>query len=223
MQCPNCKQDYNTQGPLQPRIIITCGHSFCRTCVQGLRKDGGTLNCPQCGQLCAEPDAPNVALMGYIEVQMQRNREPGTVREITAPQQAALCQQCNQANAVLICFQCLPTGFRFCRECSRQEHDREFGPVRSHRPRPIDEVKYGAILPSCSQHGKVCELFSFTENQFACDECRQQITYNPDNYLDIETAVKHVRGKIPPLMTKVSSMRDQLQATQVGETLSSVY
>ena len=215
MQCPNCKENYNTEGARQPRIIITCGHSFCRKCIQSLRKDGGTLNCPQCGQLCSEPDAPNVALMGYIDVQMQRAQKPEKVREIPAPKQALICQQCNKVDAYFICFQCLPTGFRFCRECNRLEHDREFGPVRSHKPRPIDEVKYGAILPTCTQHSRVCEYFSFGENQFACDECRQEAEHNPDKFMDIEAAVTLVRGKIPPLMTKVSTMRDQLQAIQV--------
>lgn len=221
MQCPTCKQDYNTQGPQQPRIIITCGHSFCRTCVQSFRKDGGILNCPQCGQLCPEPDAPNVALMSYIDVQMQRSQQPSKVVDVLGPQKVVVCQQCNQVDASFICFQCLPTGFRFCGNCCRQEHDRSFGPVRNHKPRPIDEVKYGAILPNCTKHNKVCELFSFTENEFACEECRQDSDYLPSKYMDIEAAVKNVRSKIPPLMAKVSTMRDQLQATQVSTIQSS--
>lgn len=215
MQCPNCLEPYDTDGIRQPRIIITCGHSFCRKCVQGLRDGQETLTCPQCRQISAEDDAPNVALMSYIEMQKTRSI-PSKVRQINVPRQAVVCQHCNQNDAKFICFDCLPhNGFRFCSECMRMEHDRPFGPVQKHKPRPIEDVMYGAILPDCPHHPTVpCDLFSFVENRFACDECKGESDFDPEQFVDIEMAVQQVREEIPPLISKVQLLRERLQETQ---------
>lgn len=214
MQCPRCRDHYTTEGDLQPRIITICGHSYCRKCINILRKDSGVLTCPQCGQLSYEPDAPNVALMSYIAVQSQRAK-PHKVREINAPRQAIVCQHCNEREVAFICYQCLTIGFRFCQQCSAVEHDRPFGPVREHKPIPIEQVKYGAILPDCHRHpNRVCELFSFVENRFACEECVHDFDYSPELFVDIETAVLDVRKSLPPLMSRMSTIRDRLQSTQ---------
>lgn len=214
MECPRCRQQYTTEGDFQPRIIITCGHSFCRKCVTVLRNDAGMITCPQCGQLSNETDAPNVALMSYIEVQRQR-LNPGKVRDLPHPRQTMICQHCNQSNSTYVCFQCLPAGFRFCKPCCESEHDRPFGPVRQHKPVPSEQATYGAILPDCPHHSeRSCELFSFSENRFACEECTREPNYVAENFIDIEGAVEFVRSNIPGLVSKVTSFRERLQVTQ---------
>lgn len=214
MQCPRCKDHYSTEGNLQPRIIIVCGHSYCKKCITVLRKDSGVITCPQCGQMTKEPDAPNVALMSYIALQAQQSN-PNKIREVAAPRQAVVCQHCNSRDVKFVCYQCLPAGFRFCQTCCDTEHNRAFGPLRHHKPIPIDQVKYGAVLPDCPRHPhRACEYFSFVENNFACEECMQDFDFSAKEYMDIERAVSEVRDSIPPLMAKVAAVRDRLQKTQ---------
>ena len=214
MQCPRCRDQYSTEGELQPRIIIVCGHSYCKRCVKVLRKDSGVITCPQCGQMSKDPDVPNLALMSYIAVQTEQSN-PTRIRDVPAPREAIICQQCGTNEVRFVCYQCLPAGFRFCARCSDLEHSRSFGPVKEHKPVPIDQVKYGAILPDCPRHpGTLCEYFSFTENSFACTQCRNDGNTTDEGYYDIESAVMEVRKLIPPLMSKISAMRDRLQMTQ---------
>lgn len=214
MQCPRCRDQYSTEGELQPRIIIVCGHSYCRRCIAVLRKDSGVITCPQCGQMSKEPDAPNVALMSYIALQAQQSK-PNKIRDVAAPRQAVVCQHCNNLDVKFVCFQCLPAGFRFCQNCCETEHSRSFGPLRHHKPIPIDQVKYGAVLPDCPRHpSRACEQFSFIDNIFACEDCIREFDFSPENFMDIEKAVTDVRDSIPPLMTKVAAIRDHLQLTQ---------
>ena len=80
---------------------------------------------------------------------------------------------------------------------------------------PIEQATYGAILPECTKHTeKLCELFSFTENRFACEECTHELNYVAENFVDIESAVEYVRSNIPGLVSKVTVFRERLQATQ---------
>ena len=202
MQCPRCRQHYMTEGDLQPRIIITCGHSFCKNCIEVLRNDAGLITCPQCGQLSSESDAPNIALMNYIDVQNQK-LDPSRVREVPAPK-AVVCQHCNSRDVSFVCYQCLPAGFRFCRPCCENEHDRPFSAVKLHNPVPIEQVKYGVLLPRCEKHkNQSCELYSFKENSFVCIMCTQESDYVPGDYMDVQSAVENVRTTVPPLVEKV--------------------
>ena len=205
MQCPRCRQHYTTEGDLQPRIIITCGHSFCKSCIEVLRNDAGLITCPQCGQLSNETDAPNIALMSYIAVQNQKV-DPSRVREVPAPRQAVVCQHCNSREVKFICYQCLPAGFRFCKKCCDMEHERPFSAVKLHNPVPIEQAKYGAVLPRCERHqNQSCEFYSFKQNQFVCELCTQEPDYVPLDFLDVESAVEEVRGMVPPLVEKVDT------------------
>ena len=203
MQCPRCRQHYTTEGELQPRIIITCGHSYCKNCIEVLRNDAGLITCPQCGQLSNEQDVPNIALMSYIAVQNQK-MDPSRVREVPAPRQAVFCQHCNSRDVSFVCYQCLPAGFRFCRSCCELEHVRPFSAVKLHNPVPIEQVKYGVLLPRCEKHNtQSCELFSFKWNNFVCGLCTQEPDFVSGDYQDVQSVVEDIRAMVPPLVEKV--------------------
>ncbi|XP_075239286.1 uncharacterized protein LOC142334844 [Convolutriloba macropyga] len=48
--CPSCGGSYQPTGANQP-LIITCGDTFCRRCIQDLTDTCGTLVCPVCGEV----------------------------------------------------------------------------------------------------------------------------------------------------------------------------
>ena len=157
--CPECKLDYANQGDQQPRLLVTCGHTFCQKCLDS-QPDSETLTCPQCSLVSTDPHVPNIAIMKYVAAQTITN----PVHSVPAPVRA-ICQDCKKNIASLICFQCLATGFRFCETCSTREHNRSFGPVRDHNPKPIGSVRISTPVPLCKTHTeKPCLFFSTKVN-----------------------------------------------------------
>lgn len=157
LTCPVCNKDYTTSGDHQPRLLIGCGHTFCQQCLDSNTTDG-QVQCPQCSIVSTEPHVPNITIMWYVDAQ---NQPPPAVHHVPAPQKS-LCQNCLSNIATLICFQCLPAGYRFCQECSEKEHNRPFGPLREHKPKPVQSVRISTPVPTCQTHtGKPCLFFSF--------------------------------------------------------------
>ena len=158
--CPVCKLEYTTNGDQQPRLLVTCGHTFCRKCLDSQQQsEVEQVSCPQCSLLSMDPHMPNITIMNYVEA--QGSRPPPVMHNVPAPIKA-LCQDCKKNIATLICFQCLPSGFKFCVSCSDREHKRSFGPVQGHNPKAIEKVKISTPVPSCKDHpDQPCLFFSF--------------------------------------------------------------
>lgn len=159
LTCPVCKLDYTTQGEQQPRLLITCGHTFCRKCLNAqVQTESEPLSCPQCSLVSTDPHVPNITIMNYVEAASAR---PPVMHHVPAPVKS-LCQDCKKDIATLICFQCLPSGFKFCKMCSEREHNRSFGPMQKHVPKAIEKVKISTPVPSCKIHpNQPCLFFSF--------------------------------------------------------------
>lgn len=199
LTCPLCQSKYATTGEFQPRLLSGCGHTFCQKCLDSLKpKTGNQLECPQCSLVSAEPHVPNITIMNYVDAQDVKQER--LVHQVPAPQRA-ICQDCQRNVATLICFQCLPAGFKFCDSCSAREHNRSFGPVREHHPKPIASVRFTTPVPNCSTHpGKACLFFSFEVNQFACEVCREERNFKKDKYIPIDDAVSQIRDEVPSLV-----------------------
>lgn len=159
--CPVCKLSYTTDGEQQPRLLVTCGHTFCRKCLDSQVDSSDHICCPQCSLICADPHVPNITIMNYVDAKEASSRPPPVMHSVPAPVKT-ICQDCKKNIATLICFQCLPSGFKFCESCSSREHNRSFGPVRGHGPKPIETVRLSTPVPSCKTHpDKPCLFFSF--------------------------------------------------------------
>ena len=166
MLCPVCRLNYTSTGQNQPRLLVTCGHTFCFTCLENCKPPDGSdrIECPQCSFVCEVPHAPNITIINFVDAQLPK---PGTqvVHQLPAAQ-TSVCQDCQKMLATLICFQCLPAGFKFCETCSEREHSREFGPMQAHVPRPIASVRFQTPVPNCKTHsGHPCLFFSFKANK----------------------------------------------------------
>ena len=163
--CPVCKLEYSTKGDQQPRLL-SCGHTFCGKCLDSQCLDGDkVVTCPQCSIVSKDPHVPNIAIMNYVEAHGSLSQPP-IIHHVPAPIKA-LCQDCKKDIATLICFQCLASGFKFCKTCSEREHNRSFGPVRGHSPKNIEKVRISTPVPTCKDHpGKPCLFFSFKVGYF---------------------------------------------------------
>lgn len=176
LECPVCKLEYATSGDQQPRLLVTCGHTFCRKCLDSQQlSETDQLSCPQCSLVSVDPHVPNITIMNYVEA--QKIRPPPVMHSVPAPVKA-LCQDCKKMIATLICFQCLPSGFKFCAICSNREHNRPFGPVQVHNPKAIETVKISTPVPACEDHpNQPCLFYSFKVNQLGSS------VYPPPPYL----------------------------------------
>ncbi len=158
--CPMCKEEYSTSGERQPRLLVGCGHTFCRNCLETkCGNNGESVTCPQCSHVTHDPHVPNITIMNYVAAIKVQPEE--TVRHPLPPPQKSLCQNCRKELASYICFQCLPTGFMFCSSCCEREHSRPFGPVKDHKPKAIGAVRINTPVPMCTEHpNQPCLLFS---------------------------------------------------------------
>ncbi|XP_063791604.1 uncharacterized protein LOC134947440 [Pseudophryne corroboree] len=49
LRCTVCLEDYRPHGPLKPRILPVCLHTFCEGCLERLGVDNGySISCPIC-------------------------------------------------------------------------------------------------------------------------------------------------------------------------------
>ena len=160
LKCPLCQLDYSTEGEQQPRLLVGCGHTFCQKCIENI-PDKDPLACPQCSLVSTDPHVPNITIMTYVDIKQASSRPPPVIHHVPAPVNV-ICQDCKKTTATLLCFQCLPSGFKFCESCSTREHGRSFGPMVRHRPQPISEVRISTPVPSCRRHpNQPCLFFSF--------------------------------------------------------------
>ena len=215
LTCPLCQQKYTTAGDFQPRLLSGCGHTFCQKCLDSRPRTDNQLECPQCSLISEEAHVPNITSMNYVEAaQNVSSGEEQVVHQVPAPQRA-LCQDCQQNVATLICFQCLPAGFKFCNTCSSREHNRPFGPMREHLPKPIANVRFSTPVPNCTTHpGKPCIFFSFKVNQFACNECKTERNFEEDMFIAIDDAVAQIREEVPGLIQLTRDRVDDISHTR---------
>ena len=89
LNCPLCEKDYTTGGELQPRLLIGCGHTFCRKCLDDRKLPDGRTECPHCSLISTEPHAPNITLMKFVDVQSPKQCQ---VMHPVSASQRTMCQ-----------------------------------------------------------------------------------------------------------------------------------
>lgn len=62
LTCVICYRDYGDQSPSRRPLVISCGHTFCASCLSRLRDD----RCPVCRSSAAAVPAPNYALLDVM-------------------------------------------------------------------------------------------------------------------------------------------------------------
>ena len=211
LQCPQCGNNYTSSGEFQPRLLVSCGHTFCQRCLKSLTEASSTyiICCPQCDAPIREPHAPNITIIQYVDAQGPR---PGVQASSVA---GASCESCSKEQAALICFQCLASGVKFCRACSDKEHNRDFGPARSHKPKPISQAFLTTSVPNCLLHPSTqSRLFSLKLKSFACDLCCQTPGFDASSYLTIEGAMCDISTKLPVLIQQAKGQMTAIERTQ---------
>ena len=111
-QCPICCNEYHPEKCV-PRLLRSCGHTFCETCLTNLKKNSSVVKCPSCrvetvvkaGKGVTESFPKNYALLENIE----------SVRASVAREAASLstekCDMCSERPGPFGCLACDTTYF----------------------------------------------------------------------------------------------------------------
>jgi tripartite motif-containing protein 2/3/tripartite motif-containing protein 56 len=166
--CGACKKTIN-----EPKIL-SCSHSFCKTCVENLATqdkenvdgEGKKLNCPTCRSTTTLKPDENVAGLPNHEFILKLLTAVGPNRN----QHVSICSYCQKEPAITICMECELLLCQFC--CG--SHD-TWPRNRSHILVSISEIinrdeqqRIGAEALSCTQHKD-------TIPKFYCETCKELI------------------------------------------------
>ena len=209
-ECSICTLDYGLDSERLPRVL-NCGHSFCNSCLlQWITYD--IIVCPFChaktrvmfGDINRIP--VNYGILDMLQVQP---RPPEVDRNLDD-----LCEACGEEMATIVCVSCSPMGVKFCSQCDKREHNRNFRPAQLHRRVDIQDY---CVAIMCSRHdGKAALFYSESLNQFACDQCQSDSDWSTRQrkFLKIADASEYLRGKAGKLSYRCSSSLQSLYDTQ---------
>jgi len=195
IRCALCNEDYHPDGKKQPNAL-SCGHSFCRQCIEDLLSKGNPIRCPSCYAYTDKDSiTPNYVIIQIISGGFQNQ----PIDSLLANQTTAIkCQVCSDNEATARCYQCHANGFCFCDSCWDEEHNRNFPPVRQHEKKLINENLEIPGVVHCEIHpDKVVTLFSFKYNRFACNVCSgTEAEFPKEDYMTIATAFSKLHRQV---------------------------
>nr|NP_001153978.1 fish virus induced TRIM protein [Oncorhynchus mykiss]CAP08934.1 fish virus induced TRIM protein [Oncorhynchus mykiss] len=157
---------------LKEPVVIPCGHSYCRSCIEGCWDQDdlkGVYSCPQCRETFTP--RPNLRKNNMLAEVVEKLRKTGLQ---AAPPPAlcyagpgdVVCDFCTgtrKQKALMSCLACLAS---YC-ETHLQSHY-EFPALKKHKL-----VKATAQLQEkiCSHHDKLLEVYCRTDQQCICYLC----------------------------------------------------
>ena len=123
-----------------------------------------------------------------------------------------LCCACNRETAVKVCYSCDPTGCKLCEACCTREHERNFAPIRSHRPILIREAE--------DVHRNMCHIhqsqplthYCKKTGTLACLTCLDGYAENIKGSCEpVEAAAHSFKLKLAPVMQKLEQYLERVQ------------
>ena len=128
-----------------------------------------------------------------------------------------ICSVCKKEEAVKICYRCDPAGCWLCERCCTLEHERDFAPVRTHKPIPITCAKSCVISNNeCHTHiGQPLRYYSERTEKFACKEyLDDQPEHVKADYVRVEIAVQSLKSRVMTVMQNLDDYLKRLQDSQ---------
>ncbi|XP_038838223.1 tripartite motif-containing protein 16-like [Salvelinus namaycush] len=157
---------------LKEPVAIPCGHSYCRSCIEGCWDQDvlkGVYSCPQCRHTFTP--RPTLMKNNMLDELVEKLKKTGLQAALTpalcyAGPGDVVCDVCPGARkqkALMSCLACLAS---YC-ETHLQSHY-EFPALKKHKL-----VKATAQLQEkiCSHHDKLLEVYCRTDQQCICYQC----------------------------------------------------
>ncbi|XP_042217605.1 uncharacterized RING finger protein ZK945.4-like isoform X2 [Homarus americanus] len=129
--CKVCFMKFDSEAR-RPRVLVSCGHSFCSVCITNLIKDNSTLLCPSCraeqGLTCAEQLPVNFGLLELVDSDkdsssdsLVADRTSSTNFESTGKVPVLNAGHCEEHGQYKL-FRCTTCAQYICHVCTVVEH-----------------------------------------------------------------------------------------------------
>ncbi|XP_070571167.1 E3 ubiquitin-protein ligase TRIM56-like [Ptychodera flava] len=146
---------------------LPCLHTFCEQCLLTLVENQGVLNCPTCKASCPLPHGGVRALKNNIFITGVIEDFQARVKGEQKP--AAMCESCQEKDAVMRCVECSQY---LCQPCVKIH--KNIAVTRSHQILPIGELSVTKSNDTDNMTNKSvhCNVHPDKEVRFYCDTCQ---------------------------------------------------
>ncbi|KAI5104681.1 finTRIM family, member 16 isoform X1 [Silurus meridionalis] len=155
---------------LKDPVALLCGHSFCMRCINGCwdhEDQKGVYSCPQCRQTFTPRPAvsKNTVLAEVMETLKRAGFQATRPAQCLPEPEDVECDSCTERKykAIKSCLVCLAS---FC-ETHLQPHYKS----PAFKKHMLVEASRRLQEQICSQHGKLLELYCYTDQQCICMLC----------------------------------------------------
>ena len=200
LECLVCCETYDDQN-LCPRML-TCGHSFCTSCLQRLLTVDDKIPCPTCRvEVNVSQDGvvglpKNFALLSFFDVKPQQEEGESLFD----------CEVCDDKHpAIFWCFNCEED---MCKDAACF-HSRSKA-TRDHQLISLESATATAL---CSKHSEPFRLFDEACGHVVCSGCIT-LDHQGHNCLSLGEAASKCRQEMKELATKVSARSEVIKTAE---------
>ena len=200
LECPVCCEIYDDQS-LCPRIL-SCGHSFCTSCLQHLLRLGDKFRCPTCRvKVNVSPAGvaglpKNYALLSVFVIKPQQEESESLFD----------CEVCDDKHpAIFWCFNCEED---MCNDAARF-HSRS----KASRDHQLISLESATATELCSKHSEPFRLFDKTCGHVVCRGCIK-LDHQGHKCSSLAEAASKCRQKMQELATKVNTRSEVIKTAE---------
>ncbi|KAK3723368.1 hypothetical protein QZH41_015945 [Actinostola sp. cb2023] len=207
--CPICLEQFQ-----DPRIL-TCLHTYCRRCLEGMLTKGRrriSIKCPECRETVKIEDVASLRVNIWVN-RIISHLELFKTEKKQGDQSELMCNNCTSKEAAKAkCFDC---GTFMCNACMAA-HQRIVS-LKDHQLMTLEDIKRTSVpiidkLMFCKKHkGEVQKLFCKTCEELICRDCTIIDHKDHDVCFIVDIAKEH-KEKLRKEIKMASATKDMIEA-----------
>lgn len=228
--CTVCFKRYDDDGH-RPRVLTSCGHSFCSTCITEMIKDN-KLQCPNCRASCdlstVDQLPVNFALLDivlgdFVSPEDSSSSVSDTQEKMSPKVNGGLCEDHCQYKL----FRCTTCDLFICHLCTITEHPSASCSIVSIK-QAIEEMKADELgvanseLVSCEEVTEHLVIYEeHLDKQLECHEDQiNMLKASIERHNDLIKKLGEERSRVQEALVESSKMQDMVKTSE--DDLSSI-